>query len=192
MALVCVHVCVRLRLCQLTPGCLLWRLILFSEAVSSNGLAVYLSLLIRITAGRNDSGSICVCVYLSVCVCVSGDPGWSFDSWFITADWNSPWSISSVSHVWLLNLFKCAFLDARAYVCVRGRPHRMHCVCLCFVHRLFGHAGLTRSCRVCSCVYGNCFMSIHIYARHVSFWHARVSVLASREKRPKGDGLFVL
>lgn len=193
MALVCVHVCVRLRLCQLTPGCLLWRLILFSEAVPSNGLAVYLSLLIRITAGRNDSGSICVCVYLSVCVRV----------WLEIQDEAStlgllrligtaPWSISSVSHVSLLNLFKCAFLGARVYVCVRGRPHRMRWVCLCFVHRLFGHAGLTRSCRACSCVYGNCFMCIHIYARHVSFLRARVSVLASWEKRPKGDGLFVL
>lgn len=133
-----------------------------------------------------------VSVFICPCVCVAGDPGWSFDSWFITADWNSPWSISSVSHVSLLNLFKCAFLDPRAYVCVRGRPHRMRCVCLCFVHRLFGHAGLTRSCRACSCVYGNCFVSIHIYARHVSFLRARVSVLASWEKRPKGDGLFVL
>ena len=131
MALVCAPVCVCVRLCRLTPGCLLWRLVLFSEAVLSNGLAVYLSLLIRITAGCNDSGSICVCVCTGVWVCVlyvrlrvwPEKPGPSFGSEFIIADWNSsgPWAQFLLSP--LLCLFMCVCMCTLIWV--------YECVCEC-------------------------------------------------------------
>lgn len=68
---VCMRVCVCASRCQLTPGCLLWRLVLFSEVVLSNGLSVHLSLLIRITGGCNDCSCVCLtCVGPGTWMCV--------------------------------------------------------------------------------------------------------------------------